>query len=214
MGLLKKYFNNTRRPEGLLGKILLRDMNKAHAAVSDWGLSQLTGLKPAAIADLGCGGGRNVARLLELFPSAVVTAVDYAEVSVAKTIRFNRREILQGRCQVLRGDVSSLPLEEGVLDLVTAFETVYFWPGPVTSFREVCRVLKPEGLFLIVNDSDGSRPDDRKWCKLIDGMRIYDSGQLTAYLKEAGFGEVIMNHDAARHRLCLLAKKEKTSFYE
>lgn len=207
MGLVKKYFNNIRKPEGLLGKILLNDMNKVHAAVSDWGLSQLAGLTPAAIADLGCGGGRNVACLLKLFPTAVVTAVDHAEVSVTKTRRFNRRAIAEGRCRVLWGEVSSLPLAENAFDLVTAFETVYFWPGPVTSFQEVFRVLRPGGFFLIVNASDGSRRDDRKWLKLIDGMRIDDSGQLTDFLLEAGFSEVAVNHDAVRHRLCLLAKK-------
>ena len=40
-------------------------------------------------------------------------------------------------------------------DAVTAFETVYFWPDLPLCFREVYRVLKPSGTFLICNESNG-----------------------------------------------------------
>ena len=59
-------------------------------------------------------------------------------------------------------------------DLAVAFETVYFWPGPTESFREVWRVLKPGSLFLIVNESDGTNKNDEKWMDIIDGLRIFD----------------------------------------
>ena len=57
MGILKVFFNNTRKPEGLLGRCMVGSMNHAHAASADWGLSYLpeTGLNE--IAELGCGGG-------------------------------------------------------------------------------------------------------------------------------------------------------------
>ena len=37
MGIVKKLFNSTRKPEGLLGELMVKSMNKGHAAVSDWG---------------------------------------------------------------------------------------------------------------------------------------------------------------------------------
>ena len=40
-------------------------------------------------------------------------------------------------------------------DAVTAFETVHFWPNLPRCFREVYRVLKPDGTFLICNESNG-----------------------------------------------------------
>lgn len=146
MGLAKTYFGNTRKPEGLLGKMMLSGMNREHAGVSAWGMAHLEGEDPHAIAELGCGGGRNAAALLERFPSAVLTAVDYSREAVSKTARMCAAEISEGRCRVLQGDVSDLPLAEESFDLACAFETVYFWPGPVESFREVFRILEPEGL--------------------------------------------------------------------
>ena len=90
-------------------------------------------------------------------------------------------------------------------DLATAFETVYFWPGPVESFREVYRTLQPGGIFLIVNESDGENSQDNKWLSVIDGMRIYNGDQLARFLTEAGFSKVIMDKDAKKHWLCALA---------
>lgn len=81
----KKIFNNTRKPEGLLGKIMVKSMNRGHSAVSDWGMEHIRNFSPSAIIELGCGGGRNAAELLRRFPGATVHALDYSEVSVQKT---------------------------------------------------------------------------------------------------------------------------------
>ena len=93
MGIVKKLFNSTRKPEGLLGELMVKSMNKGHAAVSDWGMEHITKLHPSKIIDLGCGGGRNAAELLKRFPAATVHALDYSEVSVQKTKQFNQQAI-------------------------------------------------------------------------------------------------------------------------
>lgn len=141
--ILKSFFGNTRKPEGLLGRWMVVGMNRAHAEVADWGMQYLPQTGIAEIAELGCGGGRNVRALLQRYPTAKVTALDYSEISVEKTGRVNRREIQKGRCRVVQGDVSKSPFGDARFDLVTAFETVYFWPGPTESFREVYRIEPP-----------------------------------------------------------------------
>lgn len=107
----------------------------------------------------------------------------------------------------MQGDVAALPFAENSFDLAAAFETVYFWPGPTESFREVWRVLKPGSLFLIVNESDGTNKNDEKWMDIIDGLRIFDKTQLSTFLKDAGFSKVTIDHDETKHRLCIMAVK-------
>ena len=107
----------------------------------------------------------------------------------------------------MQGDVSHLPLKDGEFDLVTAFETVYFWPGPVQSFREVHRVLRGGGRFLIVNESDGTNAKDQKWLDMIDGMRIYTADEMCAMLKTAGFSKITVFRRKENHWAAFLAEK-------
>ena len=39
--VLGKYFNQTRKPEGVLGKMMLAGMNSGHAKLADWGMQYL-----------------------------------------------------------------------------------------------------------------------------------------------------------------------------
>ena len=70
------------------------------------------------------------------------------------------------------------------LDLVTAFETVYFWPELPACMKEVGRVLKSGGSFAIMVEVVDS---DSKWTDLCEGMTAYSPEQLKKMLDEAGF---------------------------
>ena len=130
-----------------------------------------------------------------------------SDVSVAKSQKLNALAIKQGKCNVVQGDVSAIPFSDATFDYVSAFETVYFWPGLVKCFSEVNRVLKSEGIFLICNESDGTNAADEKWTKMINGMKIYTSKQLVAALKEAGFTEIKTYSNAKNHWISIVATK-------
>lgn len=137
------FFQNTRKPVGFGGKLMVRGMNSgSHAKLAVWGLSHVTIAEDAKILDAGCGGGANVARLLAQAPAGHVTGLDYSEVSVAESRKVNQKAIASGRCEIMQGDVSTLPFAEETFDLVTAFETVYFWPDLGKTFQGIFRVLK------------------------------------------------------------------------
>lgn len=203
----KLFYSNTRKPKGILGNIMINKMNIGHAKLSDWGLSYLKNISPESIADLGCGGGINVAKLIKLFPNAKVTGVDYSSVSVKKSKEANKESIKAGVCNIVQGDVSKMSFENEQFDLLTAFETIYFWPGPLQSFKEVFRVLKPGGTFMIVNEFDGISEREKKYEKLIDGLKLYDNKELLDYLKQVGFTSIDFKHDTNRHWVTFIAKK-------
>lgn len=210
MGPLRNYFNQTRKPEGTLGKLMLSGMNSGHAKLADWGISRLPDLSPARIADLGCGGGRNLSTLLQRYAAAQAEGVDYSPLSVKKALAYNEAAVKNGRCRVYEGDVSALPLADGFYDLATAFETVYFWPGLKQCFAEVRRILKPGGIFLIVNESDGTDLTGKKFEKIIDGMRIYTGGELTTALKTAGFTPVEICRHGKKPWMAIVSRKEES----
>ncbi|MCR5383131.1 MAG: class I SAM-dependent methyltransferase [Saccharofermentans sp.] len=194
MGLYKKFVNQTRKPEGTLGKMMVNGMNSGHAKMADWGMSHLPEMNPSIVLDVGCGGGRNARELAKKYPFSKVRAIDYSEVSVAKATEYNKDLIEFGRIIVKRGDVSELRLPEASYDLATAFETIYFWPGLEKCFSEVAKVLKPGGLFMIVNESDGTDETSLKYEKIIEGMKCYTIEQIEGALKAAGFSSVSSDH--------------------
>ncbi|MCR4585862.1 MAG: class I SAM-dependent methyltransferase [Lachnospiraceae bacterium] len=207
MGLFKDYVSQTRKPEGFLGKMMVNGMNGGHAKMADWGMSHLRSIEPAEIVDLGCGGGRNAGELLIRYPLAHVTAVDYSEVSVEKAAAYNADMIKRGRCEVMRGDVSALTLPEEKYDLATAFETIYFWPGLAQCFAQVAKVLKTGGVFMIVNESDGTDETSLKFEKIIDGMKCYTIEEIEEALNGAGFSKVRSDHHKSRPWITVIARK-------
>ena len=199
------FFENTRNPVGIGGKIMVALMNLGHSPVARWGLRFLELTPDAKVLDCGCGGGANIKRLLKLCPEGTVRGIDYSPVSVEKSKRVNKAAVARGRCDVLCASVAELPFESEQFDLVTAFETVYFWPDLPRCFCEVGRVLKPGGTLFICNESNGDTDRDEKWTEIIGGMTIYKDTELKAYLEQAGF------HDVQIHKkkswLCVTARK-------
>ena len=200
------FFQNTCRPKGLGGKIMVNMMNAGHASMAEWGFSHIEVGTDAVSLDVGCGGGANVKALLRKSLQGRVTGIDYSEVSVKKSEKVNRAEIAAGRCKILQGDVMQLPFKAETFDLVTAFETIYFWPDIRKAFEQVYCVLKRRGTFMICKESNGESAKDEKWKSVIEGMRTYNSGQLEEALKSAGFSQVRAEENQ-KNWLCMIAKK-------
>ena len=199
------FFENTRKPVGFGGKLMVAMMNVGHSAVARWGLQFLNAAPDAKVLDCGCGGGANIKRLLKKCPQGIVKGIDYSPVSVEKSKKVNEVAVTKGRCDVLCASVAELPFESEQFDAVTAFETVYFWPDLPQCFREVYRVLKPGGTFLICNESNGDSDRDEKWTEIIGGMTIYKDIELKTYLEQAGFHEVQIHKKQSW--LCVTARK-------
>ena len=85
-------------------------------------------------------------------------------------------------------------------DAVTAFETIYFWPDLPQCFREVYRVLKPSGTFLICNESNGDTDKDEKWTEIIGGMIIYKGCRAEGI---SGAGGLSRGADTQKRKLAL-----------
>ena len=202
------FFENTKKPEGLGGKIMVAMMNSGHSKLADWGMSFLGLSTDAAVLDCGCGGGANLCKLLKRCPNGTVTGIDYSSVSVEKSKKLNAKTISEGRCCVMETSVAVLPFEDNKFDVVTAFETVYFWPGLVDCFREVYRVTKTGGIFLICNEATGDTDKNDKWTQLIDGMTIYRDAQLKTALREAGFTNIQI-HKNKKDWLCVTGQKQE-----
>ena len=201
------FFENTRKPQGFGGRIMVKMMNTGHSKLAKWGFTKIYTKLDSKVLDIGCGGGANIVNWIKKCSTGHVTGIDYSKVSVEESKKLNAIAIKQGRCDIVYGDVSSMPFDDEAFDCVSAFETVYFWEDLEKCFAEVRRVMKSGGTFFICNESDGTNSKDEKWAKKIGGMKIYNEMQLRTMLEKVGFCDIKSFADAKKHWLCIVAKK-------
>lgn len=182
------FFDNMRKPQGKLGNIQLKSMNKEHTPVSLWGLKHLNIKSDDVILDIGCGGGININRMAE--KAKKVYGVDYSIESVKLSREVNEKLIREGKVEIQEGNVKNLAFEDATFDIVTAFETVYFWPDIEKCFGEVKRVLKPGGTFLIGMESNGSDNLIMKFWKHFIDMELYTDEEIATFLENINFSEI------------------------
>ena len=183
MGLLKKLFTNCAHPKGRMGRAMLQFMNCCHAPLTNWGLGLVDIQNGWTMLDIGCGGGATLQRLLKRSKNAMVYGIDISEESVAKAKKVNA-DVLDKQVFVTQGSAEKLPYKDGMYDLVTAVETVYFWPNLSDCLQEVRRVLKPGGRFAIMVEVIDN---DSKWTDVVEGMTAYSPEELKKMLDDAGF---------------------------
>ncbi len=198
-----------RKPVGPVGRIVLRAMNLAHAAMTDWGMQHVTIERNFRILDVGCGGGRTVQRFAALAPEGQVHGIDHSKASVAASRAVNAREIEAGRVHIHLGSVAALPFPDRTFDLVTAVETHYYWPDLPANLREVLRVLKPGRRFAQIAEThrDG-------WSGVLYAvpMRLIRAAHLSdaehrELLAQAGFTEVATTHQSGKSWICALGRR-------
>lgn len=202
--MFKSFFENFRDPkDNFGGRFMLRSMNKGHEKLAKWGRSYINIDKDYTVLDLGCGGGRNIEYFLT--KADKVYGLDHSNTSVKMASEINKKAIDTGRCKILVGDVKNLPFEDESIDIVTAFETIYFWNDIERCFKEIYRVLKKEGQFLICNEvSSKERRDVKKLLKMIN-FEIYKPNDLTKILRELGFS--CQYYLDSKKQMVVIAKK-------
>ena len=178
---------NAGNPRGKLGEELIKNMNINHENLARWGISHLNISKDSVILDIGCGGGVNVERFLKMTDDKVY-GIDYSPLSVRKSCELNQKEIENGRCEIKKESVSQMSFDDDSFDLITAFETIYFWPDFENDLKEVRRILKDGGVFLICNEALPNENDERQkeFIELLD-CNIYSENELIELLKASGF---------------------------
>ena len=194
------------KPHGEEGIETIQNMNENHKEISEFAFSCIDIGVNDEILDIGCGGGVNIEKFLKITQSNV-DGLDYSEASVSESIKRNKTAIDNGRCKVIHADVSDMPIGDESYDLVTGFETIYFWPDLGETFKEVSRIIRPNGRFMIAQGTDGTHPDDEKWLATVEGMSVYTAPELEKYLLNAGFKSVESFKKADDYILVVLAHK-------
>jgi len=136
-------------PRGVWGAILLDLMSAMSRSLSCRVLGRLRLPSRAVVLDVGCGNG-TVLRQFAADPAvAEVWGLDPSPAAMALSRRRNRHEVARGRIRLTQGALGEARLPDARFDLITAFETHYFWSDLPAAFRAASRALKPGGRLVL-----------------------------------------------------------------
>jgi ubiquinone/menaquinone biosynthesis C-methylase UbiE len=189
------------KPTGLIGKIIGRLMNKFHTSLyTDYFKNNLP-KENSSILDIGCGGGEFLKFLYDSNDSYLLYGLDHSPEMIELSSKINKRAIEKNRLKLLQGSVTDIQLDNSQLDLITAFETVQFWPDTDKSFSEIARLLKTGGQFLIINryPSEGT-----KWWKI---AKIKSDKEYISKLENAGFSKISVDFEFKNGWIIVNAEK-------
>jgi len=98
------------------------------------------------ILDLGCGEGITLEKVLRRFPDRHVLGIDYAEEKI--------KICQERRLPVRQGSAYALGLGDHSWDCCLLLEVIEHLEDPGKALREVHRVLRKGGLFLLIFPHD------------------------------------------------------------
>ncbi|MGG5736709.1 MULTISPECIES: class I SAM-dependent methyltransferase [Bacillus cereus group] len=153
MGILQRLIEQAKNPRGTIGSSMLRIMNAAHMRLTNWALQKIHIREDAIILDIGCGGGKTIQTLSKRTPFGKIYGIDYSDQAVKNSIQTNTKDVQMKKVIVQQASVSSIPYHPDFFDLITAFQTHYFWPDVENDMKEVFRILKSNGSFLLVAET-------------------------------------------------------------
>lgn len=205
MGDLITELGNPAKPEGEAGKAMLSRMNDSHFEVTGWALGLWTLNPNDVVLDIGCGGGMTLKRMSESLDDGVLFGVDYSDVSVQLSSELNQADVASGKLTISKGNVEELPFEDDKFDKIITVESFYFWPDPIENLKEVRRVLKPKGQFLLVADiyENGLLSEHE-----LENVKKYSLNNPTReefeeYFSKAGFSETKIHTKSGTNWICV-----------
>ncbi|CAM4436801.1 class I SAM-dependent methyltransferase [Paenibacillus tarimensis] len=149
MSMLNRLIEQAKNPKGFIGSLMLSIMNAAHSGMNNWALEKLDIGGHSNILDIGCGGGKAIRTLSALSSHGKIYGIDYSGQAVKESIQANRKDVESGKVKILQASVTDTPFADNYFDVITAFQTHYFWDDLEGGVKEAYRILKKSGCFII-----------------------------------------------------------------
>lgn len=119
--------------------------------LTDYCVSLLNGLENKKVLEIGCGNGVQANYILEKYNPEYVTGIDLSRDNI-KIANHEKRLKNISKVFFLVDDAQKLiKIKDKSFDVVLSIESAFHYPDKPAFLRQIGRVLKPDGVFLIAN---------------------------------------------------------------
>ncbi len=188
----------SRCPSGMLGLLIARVMAKETAEANTHPLSLVELWPTDHVLEIGFGHGRTIERAAGAVTKGFVAGVDLSGDMVRMASKRLRAFVESGRVELKQADSARLPYDNGRFDKAYALHTLYFWSDPAQHLREVHRVLKPGGRFVL-----GFTPGEDEQARASFPATVYHfypTDEVRGFMEQSGFKNLRMTQrDSSSH---------------
>ena len=198
----KKSYSQGKKPIGKVGYIIGMLMNLLQTNGYLKIINQNKNCVGNYLLDIGCGGGAFINKLVKYEKVKKAYGIDHSEKMIELSNKKNKQFIKYGMIKIERSSVDNLPFNEDMFDTVTALETIQFWPTMDKSIKEVRRVLKEKGYFIIVNRYP---TESSRW---YTKMQLKNTSEYKDILERCGFMVKKIDKEQRKGWIIVLCEKK------
>lgn len=188
-----KIFNQFTKPESnRYGSKIIKSMNKYHQPLHDFAREYLDIKSYKTILDIGCGGGKNIYDMSAQNSNAKIYGLDHSEEAIRQSNELNATEVKNNRVFLDNANIHESKIIPTQIDLITAFETIYFWQDLESDFKRIFELLSPGGVFCIAQEC-GSLKYAPRLEKKVKNLKIFTAEDVKQKLEKVGFTKIEIN---------------------
>jgi SAM-dependent methyltransferase len=185
MKLFKAIGKQMQYPSGVFGKILFTWMTRSTIGHARWTVDLMEIQLDDAIIEIGFGNGANIKLLLQKADKGSITGIEISDTAIQMASKKNAKAISEGKVKLHKAAGNALPFEAGVFDKACTVATAYVIEDPGAVFKEMFRVLKPNGRAAV------TFPVRENFMKFkpvgAAGFHLHELADLEAAFRNAGF---------------------------
>ncbi len=138
------------KPSGLFGRYIVGPMLiRANRAINKLVQHSLSLKNTDHVLEIGYGPGHLIKQIAEETVEGKVIGLDYSPTMYNQACSVNAKGLMSGHVELHIGDCLTMPFADATFDKVCCVNVIYFWSSPVDNLREIYRVMKPGGRFVL-----------------------------------------------------------------